>query len=98
MALLTRAGTEIGVASTKTFTTQLVALLVLTAALGRQNGMSQTSEAQIAKALTNLPNQIEKALAMNSDIQKLAERFFCRKHHALFLGRGEQYPIAMEGR
>ncbi|MEN9465516.1 MAG: hypothetical protein RL217_1697 [Pseudomonadota bacterium] len=96
MALLTRAGTEIGVASTKAFTTQLVALLVLTAALGRQNGMSQASEAQIAKALTSLPSQIEKALAMNSDIQKLAERF-AEKHHALFLGRGEQYPIAMEG-
>lgn len=92
MALLTRAGTEIGVASTKAFTTQLVALLLLTAALGQNQPLSQT----IAQALTNLPGLIDKALGMDKQIQQLAERF-AEKQHALFLGRGEQYPIAMEG-
>lgn len=96
MALLTRAGTEIGVASTKAFTTQLVALLLLTVALGRGRGLSAEQEADIAQALTNLPGSIDAALAMNPDIQILAERF-AEKHHALFLGRGDQYPIAMEG-
>ena len=96
MALLTRAGTEIGVASTKAFTTQLVALLLLTVALGRGRGLSAEQEADIAHALTNLPGSIDAALAMNTDIQILAERF-AEKHHALFLGRGDQYPIAMEG-
>ncbi|MCD8530767.1 MAG: glutamine--fructose-6-phosphate transaminase (isomerizing), partial [Saccharospirillaceae bacterium] len=96
MALMTRAGAEIGVASTKAFTTQLVALLLLTAALGRGRGMDSASEQRIADALTSLPGLIDKALLMNADIQKLAEHF-AEKHHALFLGRGDQYPIAMEG-
>ncbi len=96
MALMTRAGAEIGVASTKAFTTQLVALLLLTAALGRGRAMDAAREQQIASALTRLPALIEKALGMNSAIQQLAEAF-AEKHHALFLGRGDQYPIAMEG-
>ncbi len=96
MALMTRAGAEIGVASTKAFTTQLVALLLLTAALGRGRDMDKASEQRIADALTSLPGLIDKALMMNADIQKLAEHF-AEKHHALFLGRGDQYPIAMEG-
>ncbi|MEK9767122.1 MAG: glutamine--fructose-6-phosphate transaminase (isomerizing), partial [Thalassolituus sp.] len=96
MALLTRAGAEIGVASTKAFTTQLVALLLLTVALGRANGMEKDTEKRVASALTQLPGLIEKALHMNDDIEQLAEHF-AEKQHALFLGRGDQYPIAMEG-
>ncbi|MBE0482848.1 MAG: glutamine--fructose-6-phosphate transaminase (isomerizing) [Bacterioplanes sp.] len=96
MALMTRAGAEIGVASTKAFTTQLVALLLLTAALGRGRSLTPELEQQLISALTQLPGLIDKALAMNNDIQQLAERF-AEKHHALFLGRGDQYPIAMEG-
>ncbi|MCA6063910.1 glutamine--fructose-6-phosphate transaminase (isomerizing) [Thalassolituus marinus] len=96
MALMTRAGAEIGVASTKAFTTQLVGLMLLTVALGRGRGLSTDKEKQIADALTHLPGLIEKALGMNSAIQQLAENF-AEKHHALFLGRGDQYPIAMEG-
>ncbi|WP_430460673.1 glutamine--fructose-6-phosphate transaminase (isomerizing) [Thalassolituus sp. LLYu03] len=96
MALMTRAGAEIGVASTKAFTTQLVALLLLTAALGRGRGLDAAGEKRLADALTTLPGLIDKALTMNADIQQLAERF-AEKQHALFLGRGDQYPIAMEG-
>ncbi|WP_406665290.1 glutamine--fructose-6-phosphate transaminase (isomerizing) [Gallaecimonas sp. GXIMD1310] len=92
LALMTRAGAEIGVASTKAFTTQLTALLLLTAALG--NGRSQ--QTAIARALHKLPALIESALNLDSDIEALAGRF-AEKHHALFLGRGDQYPIAMEG-
>ncbi|MBS52940.1 MAG: glutamine--fructose-6-phosphate transaminase (isomerizing) [Oceanospirillaceae bacterium] len=96
MALMTRAGAEIGVASTKAFTTQLVALLLLTAALGKGKGMDSKQEKRIADALTQLPAVIEKALKMNDAIETLAE-YFAEKNHALFLGRGDQYPIAMEG-
>lgn len=96
MALMTRAGAEIGVASTKAFTTQLTALLLLTAALGRGRGMSDALESQLATTLTGLPKLIESSLGMDDEIEKLAERF-SEKHHALFLGRGDQYPIAMEG-
>ena len=96
MALMTRAGAEIGVASTKAFTTQLVGLLLLTVALGRGRALDSAGEKRIADALTHLPGLIDKSLQMNSDIEKLAEQF-AEKHHALFLGRGDQYPIAMEG-
>ena len=96
MALLTRAGAEIGVASTKAFTTQLTALMLLTAALGRANDMAAGTEQRIADALTRLPALIEKALVMDTEIEALAQHF-SEKHHALFLGRGDQYPIAMEG-
>jgi glutamine---fructose-6-phosphate transaminase (isomerizing) len=96
MALMTRAGAEIGVASTKAFTTQLTALLVFTAALARGRHGSDVAIARITSALTSLPGMIEKALNMSAEIEQLAERF-AEKQHALFLGRGDQYPIAMEG-
>lgn len=96
LAVMTNAGAEIGVASTKAFTTQLVALLMLTAALGKQKGMSKDVQKQIVTALATLPNKLEETLTMKEGIEKLAEEF-ADKHHSLFLGRGEQYPIAMEG-
>jgi glucosamine--fructose-6-phosphate aminotransferase (isomerizing) len=96
LALLTFAGPEIGVASTKAFTTQLVALLILTVALGRRNGMSEATEKQIVKELHSLPAQLEKTLLLDTEIQKLSQ-LFMDKNHALFLGRGVQYPVAMEG-
>ncbi|HOB61748.1 MAG TPA: glutamine--fructose-6-phosphate transaminase (isomerizing) [Candidatus Competibacteraceae bacterium] len=96
MTLLTRAGREIGVASTKAFTTQLVALRLLTLALGRRHGLSDSDEAALARDLERLPKVLEEALTLNGAIERLAEHF-AEKHHALFLGRGPQYPIAMEG-
>ncbi|MGR6780327.1 glutamine--fructose-6-phosphate transaminase (isomerizing) [Moritella viscosa] len=95
-AFMTRAGTEIGVASTKAFTTQLSALLMLVTALGKQKHViDATKEAEIVTALHALPTQIENALSFDKDIEALAEDF-ADKHHTLFLGRGEFYPIAME--
>ena len=96
LAVMTNAGAEIGVASTKAFTTQLVALLMLTAALGKQKGMTAELQKQIVSALSSLPAKLEETLLMSEGIQKLAEEF-ADKHHSLFLGRGDQYPIAMEG-
>ncbi|CED61088.1 glucosamine--fructose-6-phosphate aminotransferase [Moritella viscosa] len=95
-AFMTRAGTEIGVASTKAFTTQLSALLMLVTALGKQKHViDATKETEIVTALHALPTQIENALSFDKDIEALAEDF-ADKHHTLFLGRGEFYPIAME--
>ncbi|MDG2960912.1 glutamine--fructose-6-phosphate transaminase (isomerizing) [Bisgaard Taxon 10/6] len=95
-AFLTRAGVEIGVASTKAFTTQLTCLLLLTAALGRLKGnLSEEQEHHIIQSLQRLPAQIESALVFNKQIEMLSEDF-AEKHHTLFLGRGEYYPIAME--
>ena len=96
IALMTRAGAEIGVASTKAFTTQLTALLMLVAAIGRHAGMTEEQEAGIVKALRALPHLIKNTLQLSDDIETLAEDF-AHKHHSLFLGRGSQYPIAMEG-
>ena len=96
LALPIHAGVEVGVASTKAFTTQLVALLLLTVALGRGRGLTAAAEQNVANALTLLPGLIEKALTMDPAIEQLAEHF-AEKNHALFLGRGDQYPIAMEG-
>lgn len=96
LAFLTHAGPEIGVASTKAFTTQLVALLLLVAVLGRRQGMGAELEAEIVRELVRLPAQIEKILELNDEIKTLAEQF-TDKHHALFLGRGAHYPVAMEG-
>ncbi|MEZ5590266.1 MAG: glutamine--fructose-6-phosphate transaminase (isomerizing) [Gammaproteobacteria bacterium] len=96
VTLMTRAGREIGVASTKAFTTQLVVLRLLSLALARQHGLSDTQEAQLVDELQQLPRKLEDALALNDAIEKLAERFL-DKQHALFLGRGGQYPIALEG-
>jgi glucosamine--fructose-6-phosphate aminotransferase (isomerizing) len=96
LVFLTRAGTEIGVASTKAFTTQLVALLMLTIALGRRFRLSAEREQQLMQALQCLPGLVEQTLELDPQIERLSERFIPR-HHALFLGRGIQYPIAMEG-
>ena len=96
LAFMTRAGVEVGVASTKAFTTQLAALLMLVTAIGKVKGnISSEQEVEIVKALQSLPAEIEKALAFDKDIEVLAEDF-AEKNHALFLGRGEFYPIAME--
>ena len=96
LVLLTHAGPEIGVASTKAFTTQLVALLLLTTTLGRYHALDESQEAHLVGLLRALPGKIEQVLALDDQISALAEQFV-DKHHTLFLGRGEQYPIAMEG-
>ncbi|WP_421132821.1 glutamine--fructose-6-phosphate transaminase (isomerizing) [Alteromonas sp. A079] len=96
LAFMTRAGAEIGVASTKAFTTQLTAFLMLTLALGKQNGMDEGEASEITSALLSLPAKLEETLAITNGIEDLAEEF-ADKHHSLFLGRGDQYPIAMEG-
>ncbi|MFP4062104.1 MAG: glutamine--fructose-6-phosphate transaminase (isomerizing) [Halochromatium sp.] len=112
LVLLTRAGPEIGVASTKAFTTQLVALLLLTLTLARlhrtgssaqaaasgQDGLGddKAHAARQAELLRSLPVQLERVLALDEEVAALAEQFV-EKHHCLFLGRGEAYPIAMEG-
>ncbi|HHF5908719.1 glutamine--fructose-6-phosphate transaminase (isomerizing) [Haemophilus influenzae] len=96
LAFMTRAGVEVGVASTKAFTTQLAALLMLVTALGKVKGhISVEKEREIIKAMQSLPTEIEKALSFDSEIETLAEDF-AEKHHALFLGRGAFYPIAVE--
>ncbi|WP_273398307.1 glutamine--fructose-6-phosphate transaminase (isomerizing) [Actinobacillus porcinus] len=95
-AFMTKAGVEIGVASTKAFTTQLTCMLLLNAAIGRLKGnLSDEQEHHIIQALQRLPAQIESALVFDKQIEKLSEDF-AEKHHTLFLGRGEYYPIAME--
>ena len=96
LSLMTRAGPEIGVASTKAFTTQLVALMLLVIVLGRRHGMSEQDEARLVGQLESLPRRIEDVLRLDPAIEALAEQF-ADKHHALFLGRGAQYPVAMEG-
>ncbi|MFP1862726.1 glutamine--fructose-6-phosphate transaminase (isomerizing) [Lonsdalea quercina] len=96
LALMTKAGTEIGVASTKAFTTQLTVLLMLVARIGRLRGMESQVEHDIVHALQALPARLEQILSQDKLIESLAEGF-SDKHHALFLGRGDQYPIAMEG-
>lgn len=96
LALMTKAGTEIGVASTKAFTTQLTVLLMLVARIGRLHAMPEQIEHDIVHALQALPARIEQMLSMDQGIEELAEDFM-DKQHALFLGRGDQYPIAMEG-
>ena len=96
LVFLTRAGAEIGVASTKAFTTQLVALLLLTVALGRRRGMPASRQREILDGLRDLPRYVRQTLELNESIQELSEAFI-PKRHALFLGRGIQYPIAMEG-
>ncbi|MDR6356422.1 glucosamine--fructose-6-phosphate aminotransferase (isomerizing) [Pseudomonas psychrotolerans] len=97
LSFLTQAGPEIGVASTKAFTTQLVSLLLLTLSLGRcQQRLDAGIEAELISELRRLPARLDEALAMDKIVEKLAESF-AEKHHTLFLGRGEQYPVAMEG-
>jgi glucosamine--fructose-6-phosphate aminotransferase (isomerizing) len=96
LAFMTLAGAEIGVASTKAFTTQLTAFLMLTLALGKFNELAESNEQKIIAAIKTLPSKIEEALSTAELIEDLAEEF-ADKHHSLFLGRGAQYPIAMEG-
>ena len=96
MNYMMMAGAEIGVASTKAFTVQLVGLMLLVAELGKHNDMPDVEQRAIVQALNSLPSKIEQALDMSSSIKALAEDF-ADKHHSLFLGRGDQYPIAMEG-
>jgi glucosamine--fructose-6-phosphate aminotransferase (isomerizing) len=97
LRFLTRAGPEIGVASTKAFTTQLAALFLLAVTLAKQNGRLQPEqEAGHLKALRHLPVAVQKVLALEPEIKVWAARF-ADKHHALFLGRGHHYPIALEG-
>jgi len=96
MTYLMKAGAEIGVASTKAFTVQLSALLMLAAAVGHHKGLDRDEEKAIVGALQSLPAKIEQVLGMDDAIAELAEGF-ADKNHSLFLGRGDQYPIAMEG-
>ncbi len=96
LTLLTRAGPEIGVASTKAFVTQLTALLLLTIALARRHGLTAEKEKKLVEELEQLPGRIQKVLELSEEIRSLSERFV-DKQHALFLGRGVHYPIAMEG-
>jgi glucosamine--fructose-6-phosphate aminotransferase (isomerizing) len=93
---MTRAGPEIGVASTKAFTTQLVALRLLVLALAKRRGMSAERERELVDELHALPRQVEVILELNEAIKEMANAF-AEKNHALFLGRGSFYPIAMEG-
>ena len=96
LVFLTKAGPEIGVASTKAFTTQLIGLLMLTLALGRSHGLSAVAEKSIIESLKALPESLDAVIALEPLIIKMAE-VFDQKEHALFLGRGIHYPIAMEG-
>ncbi|MGR9108702.1 MAG: glutamine--fructose-6-phosphate transaminase (isomerizing) [Gammaproteobacteria bacterium] len=96
LVLMTRAGPEVGVASTKAFTSQLVSLMLLVIAIGRRFKLDPVEEKKLASQLFSLPARVEDVLALNADIERLSERF-ADKQHALFLGRGSHYPIAMEG-
>ena len=96
LALMTHAGPEIGVASTKAFTTQLVALMMLVILVGRRNGLHPEMEKILVEQLLNLPVRVNKALGLNDAIKELAN-LYKDKSHALFLGRGSHHPIAMEG-
>lgn len=96
ISLMTMAGPEIGVASTKAFTTQLVALQLFSIAVAKHNGLDPKTEKTLVKNLHKLPELCSQVLALEPIIEQVSESF-ANKHHALFLGRGEQYPIALEG-
>ena len=96
LSMLTLAGQEIGVASTKAFTTQLAILLVLAIVLGRRTGLTAAAEKKLVKELHKLPEAIENTLALKKQIKTIAKQF-SDKNHSLFLGRGIQYPVAKEG-
>lgn len=96
LVLMTHAGPEIGVASTKAFTTQLVALLLLVITAGRRHSMHDDMEKILVEQLTNLPTRINKVLELDGKIKKLAKHYG-DKQNALFLGRGSHHPVAMEG-
>ena len=93
---MTRAGPEIGVASTKAFTTQLVALQLLVLELARINGIDEADYAGFVADLNHLPELLNQALDLDAEFDALSAAFI-EKNHALFLGRGSHYPIAMEG-
>ena len=95
LAFMTLAGAEIGVTSTKAFTTQLTALLMLTLALDKFNGKSSERASSVTNAIETFPCKVEEALSTADVIETLAEEF-ADKYHSLCLGRGAQYPIAME--
>jgi glucosamine--fructose-6-phosphate aminotransferase (isomerizing) len=96
LTMMTHAGPEIGVASTKAFTTQLAALALLTISLARRNGLEERQERALVAQLSELPDLITQVLALDPSIEALAKHF-ADKQHALFLGRGVQNPVAMEG-
>ena len=96
LSLLTQAGPEIGVASTKAFTTQLLAVLLVAVMLGRYRGISAEREAELVRQIYSAASTVEKVLEMDQAIRDLAE-LFVEKHHTLFLGRGPMYPVALEG-
>ncbi|GAA5524650.1 Glutamine--fructose-6-phosphate aminotransferase [isomerizing] [Microbulbifer aestuariivivens] len=96
LSLMTEAGPEIGVASTKAFTTQLVALQLFCIALAKANGLPAAREAELVRALHQLPELMEAFTALDAKVRDTSEAF-AEKHHALFLGRGVEYPIALEG-
>ncbi len=97
LRFLTRAGPEIGVASTKAFTTQLAALVLLTMVLAKLRGrLAPERESQLLHSLRHLPSALQRVLELEPQVEKWAKKF-ARRHHALFLGRGIHYPIAMEG-
>ncbi|MBB3141721.1 glutamine--fructose-6-phosphate transaminase (isomerizing) [Halomonas organivorans] len=96
LTLMTQAGPEIGVASTKAFTTQLTALMLLTLALGRVRGQDADEQAALVEALRGLPAQVGEVLALDPAVEALSAAF-AEKHHALFLGRGAEFPVALEG-
>ncbi len=96
LCLMTEAGTEIGVASTKAFTTQLADLLMFAMALGKYHGLTPERETELVQALHDLPTRLEETLEVDQQVKAWAEQFI-DKDHALFLGRGLHYPIAMEG-
>ncbi|MXX98412.1 MAG: glutamine--fructose-6-phosphate transaminase (isomerizing) [Gammaproteobacteria bacterium] len=94
--LMTHAGPEIGVASTKAFTTQLTVLLLLTILIAKRRGLTKEGVADFVNQLRNLPSRVEQILDCETEVRSLAQEY-SDKHHALFLGRGLHYPIAMEG-
>ncbi len=96
LAFLTHAGPEIGVASTKAFTTQLLALLMLALVLGRRRALTSEQCQSILQAMRSLPERVETVLALDESIKVMAQKF-AKAHHALFLGRGIHYPVVMEG-
>ena len=96
LTLMTQAGPEIGVASTKAFTTQLTALLLLALALGRIKGLDNATQAEVVGGLRGLPELMHQVLQLDSAIEALSMAF-AEKQHALFLGRGAHFPIALEG-
>ena len=96
LVMMTRAGPEIGVASTKAFTTQLTAFALVTLALARHRGMTEDVERELTRQLIELPGLIDQVLGLDDEIENVSGEF-AEKHHALFLGRGAQNPVAMEG-